>query len=256
MNKIQLCNRDTSCNDDTQIKDIDTILRSSSSIHTYLLLLNRSNNNNNRLCNDDTLPIVQEYIPRWIEILYKPHYLKIIFYLVCNGICYTNGLVKIFGGDVGNTTKELNILRKYGIIKVASINDKDVRVFNAHRQVFNIDFWHFKKAVFYRLSKYGKAFYCDIPFNRLLPPHIFSLVDNWKEKLKMSHKEHENQLEMDYQSYVRRITEKNFVFSHAQNLNWIKSKADRIGKDPEDYLSELEKRYKKDAEGSLNEKKI
>jgi hypothetical protein len=52
-------------------------------------------------------------------------------------------------------------------------------------------------------------------------------------------------LELDYQSYVIRVTEKNLVFSHTQNLYWIKPKADRIGKDPEDYLSELEKRYKK-----------
>jgi hypothetical protein len=183
MTKTQLCNNDTSCNSDTQTQDINTILKSSS-IHTYLLLLSRSNNNDNELCNDDTLPLIQEYIPRWIEILSKQCYLKIIYYLVCNEICHNNGLVKVFGGDVGNTTKELNILRKYGIIEVTSINDKYVRVFNAHKQVFNIDFWHFNKAVFYRLSKYGKAFFCDVPFEKLLPPHNLSMVNNWKKNFR------------------------------------------------------------------------
>jgi hypothetical protein len=252
MNKKELCNNDTSCNTDTQTWDICTILRKSSSIHTYLLLPNRSNNSNKRLCKDDTLPFIQEHIPHWIKILSNPRYLKTIYYLVCNGICHTNGLVKVFGGDVGNTTKELNILRKYGIIEIAPDDDKDIRVFNAHKKVFNLDLYHFKKAVFYRLTKYGKAFYCNVPFDKLLPRYIFEVVDKWKEKLRMSHKEHENQLELDYQSYVKRITDKDITLSREDNIEWIKPKAERVGKNPEVYLAELETKAKKEGVMEVN----
>jgi len=70
------------------------------------------------LSNNILYPLFIENLEKWIGILFKTDYLKIIYFLKKNKFCHARGFAKIFHMDLGNTNKKLDILLSYGIIEL------------------------------------------------------------------------------------------------------------------------------------------
>jgi len=248
----ELCNKYTELS-----KDVYNIIKSCSVSSSKLLLLPSDlYSPSSEFCND-CIELLQHTYTRWIEIFNKPDYLKIIYYLVVNGICYASGLVKVFGGDPYNTSKRLTILQKYGIIEEVA-DDEDLKKLYAHRQVFRIDPWHFTKARFYRLTKLGGVFYFETPFKDFIPSHMIKMADNWKQRLATAHKELEKEeFKIDkikegwYWSFCQRIKQ---GYGDFENHNWLDGRIESLAKkkgiivrqSPSEMLANFVERYKLD----------
>ena len=144
------------CKNDTQLKEYyNNIIKSYVSYSQQLLLLFKSEKLKKELCNSN-IHLFSKYYIKWIEIIHKEKYLKIVFFLISNGICYVNGLRKIFGGETSNLSKDLDRLQQWGIIKVVKNKNIDVHELYTHKEVFRIDDWHFNKTIFYELTDMAK----------------------------------------------------------------------------------------------------
>lgn len=263
--KEKLCNNDTQLSTDKPrvelCKDVHNFEESvyniikSSVVYIQQLLLLSSNNplSSSKLSNYDTQLLVR-FLPRWIERLQNPGYLKIIYFLVVNGFCYTRGLVKVFGGDSSNISKQLEILKKYGIIEEIEHENRDVTRLYAQRKAFRIYNWHFNKAIFYRLTKMGKAFFCNVQFDQFLESRVIQQTDKWRKRLESSHSEiakEESDCNKILNIWYSQWLELRQGASDVENVEWIGGRKESLAKkkgiiikeSSEGILGDFERKY-------------
>jgi hypothetical protein len=167
----------------TENNDNDSVFKSSSVVlYDNYYSLKRYIHSNKKLCNNIHYSVFRNNLDKWIEILFKTDYLKIICYLVKNNICHLRGFVKIFHEDSGNISKKINNLLKYGIIKSID-KEKFENVLYKHRKAFRIDDYHFNKAEVYQLTELGLKFYGNLDFTKSLHPLIIQQINNYTKEL-------------------------------------------------------------------------
>jgi hypothetical protein len=269
-----LCKEDTQLSTDkTELcknihnieKDVYSIVKSSVVYIQQLLLLSKTNPEpTSKLCIGDT-QLLARFLPRWIELLQKPESLKIVYYLVVNGTCYARGLVKVFGGDSRNVSLQLDILKKYGIAEEIRAEDGDVRRLFAQRKTFRISSWHFDKAIFYRLTPLGKAFFCNVQYEKFLEPHVLQQADKWMKRLEQTHRQLEKE-EYNIQRilaiwYCDFFEHRYGKFANHANIQWIEGKLESlvvkhgivIGKSSRELLDEFLRKHESEKKESEND---
>jgi predicted transcriptional regulator len=247
------------CNDIHNSEDnLNNIIKSSVVYVQQLLLLSSNTNpSSSELCNIDTHLMVK-FLPKWIEIIQKSDYLKIVYYLIINGICHARGIAKVYGGDSQNISKQLEILKKVGIIEDIESDDEDVKKLFSLRRVFNLSKWHFDKAVFYKLSKCANLFFFNVDFKNFLEPFMIKQADLWTKRLRQTHSEldkEEYKIDKILNSWYGDYSTVRYLnYNHAENKQWINGRIESLAnkkglvvkKSGEEILEDFDNRYKVD----------
>lgn len=162
----------------------------------------------------------KEYLQKWIGLLFKSDYLKIIYYLLQNKFCHPSGLVKTFHEDVGNVSKRLHTLAKYHIIQIADRKKYNSDLYK-HRKAFGIDDWHFEKAYWYTLTDLGRLFFKPFDFSISLDSTVIDRVKNWKKHLIKKKRE----IEVERKQQNSRLDE---LLPKYRNLRMLRPELDPI----------------------------
>lgn len=173
----------------TNSDDNDAVFDSSTvGIYNYYYYIKNNLFNYTEFCKNVQYPLFKENLDKWIGLLFKPEYLKIIFYLIELELCHVGGLVKTLHEDVGNLSKKLQNLSKYGIIELAD-KEKYKNPLYKHKRAFRIDDWHFEKADWYKLTELGSLFYGHLDYSISVTPNIIASAKNWKVSLQKTIKQ-------------------------------------------------------------------
>jgi len=220
----------------------------SSTVSIYYYFYSIKNNGiiNKEYCNSLQYPVFRENFDKWIQFLFKPSYLKIIYYLIENEYCHASGLVRTLHEDIGNINKQILTLVKYGIIKTLD-KEKYNRILYKHRKAFRIDDYHFEKAEWYKLTDIGFLFYSKLDYSISLNQDTINNIKNWKISLSKKIKEVEEEIKKQ-DIDIGNLLEK---YKHIKErpdldpLEWARDKIKRgivKGFNPNDLIFELEKK--------------
>jgi len=233
----------------TQQNDNEQVLASSSNIYiNYYYSLHIINNNTNEWLRDINYSALRKYYTNWINILFKPDYLKIIYYLLQNEFCHVKGLVKVFRENANTCVYRLNNLFKYYIVEIVNDKKKYENVLYKHRHAFRIDDWHFEKAEWYKLTELGKIFYGKLDYSLSLDSIVIECVNNWNKHLSRTTRE----IEVEIKQHDKNLDDLFYKYKHLRKLRpdldpiiWAKDKIKRgfiRNISPDSLVSKLEKR--------------
>lgn len=165
--------------------DIETVFVSSSEVLVnYYYLFNNDNKNNTKWLTVINHYNFKENFPKWIEISFKPEYMKIVYHLKVNEFCHAKGLQKLFHDNINTCVYRLNKLEKYRIIESVINKQKYENILYKHRQAFRIDDWHYDKAEWYHLTDLGNNFFSRLDYTVILHPFLMEQIKNYTDALR------------------------------------------------------------------------
>ena len=240
-NKSSVSNYTTKDNDNDQCSKSSSV-----SIYNYYYSIKNNGVTNKEWCNSIHYSIFRSNLDKWIDFIFKPDYLKIIFYLIENKYCHAKGFVKTLHEDIGNISKKLETLAKYGIIQIVD-KEKYSSDLYKHRRAFRIDDWHFERADWYKLTDIGYLFFKDFDYSKSIDLVVIDNIKNWQISLRKKTKQINEEIKKRNIEFDK-LLEKYKHIKNRDDLNpyeWAKDKIERgliEGYTPDELIFELEKK--------------
>jgi hypothetical protein len=257
INKKNNSNNKSSVNTYTTNKNDNGQCSESSSVHIYNYYYSTKNIgiSNKEWCNSLHYPVFCSNLDKWIIFIFKPDYLKIIYYLVENKYCHAKGLVKTLHYDIKNIQTKLQNLLKYGIIQIVESNKKYSTDLYNHRRAFRIDDWHFERAVWYKLTDIGYLFYGGFDYSKSIDHTSIDNIKNWSKSLRKSTLQVTEEIKkqnIELDSLLEKYKHIKKLRPDLDPVEWAGDKISRgmaKGFTPDKLISELEKRFQIKGDG-------
>jgi hypothetical protein len=183
--------------------DIDSVLVSCYCYMLQLQSLLRKKEESKELLQD--LLQLKQHLLDWFKIMEDKEILKVLYFLLSVDVIYLQGYCKVNHSQAITIQRLLQKLEDYGIIQRVTERNAAINVLSAHKKVFNLTDYHFKKIQFYELTYYGRIVFEKVPYNEFLTSFEMENIGRWSEKLRKSHTEINKQVILTETEAIERI---------------------------------------------------